>query len=79
MTIHVWVTKKALTKGIRELDVRLTAQPHLVEVPPFKGKYLNRPDWHHTREAAEARLVTMHQDKIQRLEAKIAKLKTLPK
>lgn len=82
--IHVWVTKHALTEGIREYDAQETHTPRMVAVAYTDDQghrvfdqYLNTPDWHLTREAAIAQVEKMRLAEIERLEAKIAKLRAL--
>jgi len=84
-TIHIWVTKYALTSGIVEYDAQTSHQPNMVVVPAHdddKGhalltQYFHTPDWHTTREAAVARAEEMRAAKLKSLTAQIAKLSKL--
>lgn len=69
-TIHVWVTKYALTKGILEFDAETTNFSHMVCLPfnptePFlRRQYFHDNEWHTTRAAAVARAEEMRQAKL---------------
>jgi len=84
-TIHIWVTKYALTQGIFEYDAKTTHQPNMVFVPAHtddKGhalltQYFHSKDWHTTREAAVARAEEMRAAKLKSLTAQLAKLSKL--
>lgn len=72
--MKVWITKYALTKGIREFEGELRGSavvgPHFVE-------WFYPPDWHKSREDAIAWAEKMRQKKIASLEKQIDRLKSL--
>lgn len=82
--MKVWITKYALTEGIREADVdQPSAEPSMVvEEPKSNDRYRQYfhgegREWHRTREAAEAKAEQMRQAKIASLKKQIAKLERL--
>jgi hypothetical protein len=80
MTIRVFVTKFALTKGIVVALARETANPEHVAVDggyPWESITFKLGDWHTTQERAVKRAEQMRDQKIKQLEAQIAKLREL--
>ena len=75
-TFEVWITKYALSTGIRKETVRQSLSPDMVVTDDrwkqcFHGE---GRDWHRTRESAEARADMMRQAKILSLRKQIMKL-----
>lgn len=75
-----WITKYALTTGIKGAAVedRFDISPTMVS--EVEGKYhtcYHGNDWHRTKSAALARARTMRDAKIKNLQKQIAKLKAM--
>ena len=85
--MRAWITKYALTIGIKEVEAILCEKVSLdmIEVPPPPedhyaiSTYIHGEgrDWHRTPEAALARAEQMRKAKIASLEKQIKKLQTM--
>ena len=81
--IRVWVTKYALTSGIRDVEVEVCSDidPDMVTetVPGFVANHYHGKgrEWHETRDGAIARADKMRQKKIAALKKQIAKLEAM--
>lgn len=78
-TFHVWITKYALTKGVFEKEAVETAYPSMICLAGRDGYMTcyHKPDWHTTREAADARVREMIAAKEKLLRKQLAKLQKL--
>jgi len=79
--MKVWVTKYALTEGIRELDVEIYEDT--LSIVSYRGGYLveyfhgEGKDWHKTEDAAKTRAEQMRVKKIQALKKSITRLEAI--
>ena len=76
-TIHVWITKYALTTGIIESDAEhcLNVSEKMIQVG--SGTYYHGNDWHTSREAAVKRAEEMRNRKIRSIEKSLKQLREL--
>ena len=78
--MKVFVTIRALTKGIEEREVKfdpVLGAPRMVEDSAFISTYYYGNEWHHNREDAVVRAEQMRLAKIASLRKQIAKLEAL--
>ncbi len=76
--MKVWITKYALTQGVKVVEVRGYGDPATMislSDGPFTI-YYHKPDWHTTREEAIARVAVMVEKKIKSLRKQLKKLET---
>jgi len=71
--MKVYITKYALTSGIREVEADL-CNPTMVKVKDEAFGYYHDSEWFKTREAALKRANAMRMDKIRSLKKQIDKL-----
>ena len=81
-TIHVWITKYALTEGIQETDAEhcISVSKRMIVCPglgPFAVFHREGGEWHRTRESAVAKADKMRLDRIRSLKKSIKKLEAL--
>lgn len=83
-TIHVWITKYALTDGIKETDAKhcVSSCPSgsMIDCPAlgiFATFHGEGKEWHRTRESAVKRAEEMRTKKIEGLRKSIKKLEAL--
>ncbi len=80
--MKVWITKYALTFGIKEADGESGSAPNMICVKPIEAgfafeSYFHGKDWHTDKASAVKRAKEMQEAKIKSLEKHIAKLKKL--
>ncbi len=79
--MKVWITKYALSEGIREAEVeKIESVPGMVsETAPFWPMAFHGEgrEWHTNRQSAEDRAEIMRLNRISSLEKQIRKLKAL--
>lgn len=78
--MKVWITKYALSEGIREVDGEVTRDfPEILSSKDYPYGYLHGEgkEWHRTRKSAYARADKMRLEKIVSLKKQIAKLEAL--
>lgn len=75
--MKIWITKYALTNGIREAEGTGVSDGMASVRGPHLTEYYHGRDWHKTREAAVARAEEMRTAKIASLQKSIAKLEKL--
>ena len=76
--MKVWISKHALTKGIFEMDVRISEDGKSAYGQSFNECYHKKGiEWHETREDAVRRAEEMRENKIRNLEKQIRKLKDM--
>jgi len=73
--VKVYITKRALTKGIFESEVSRTHHPNMVT--QSQGVYYHKPDWHLTLDEAITRAKDMQQRKIASIRKQLAKVEAL--
>jgi len=79
--MKVWITKYALTSGIRETDGTVGENcPSMICVKPIETafamtEYFHGSDWHTDKESAIKRAKEMQAAKIKSIEKAIAKIK----
>ena len=73
--MKVWITKYALTAGIKEIEVEHSDDfPDIVSVHGHNACYCGEGlDWHRTYEAAVARAEEMRLKKIESIKKQLAK------
>jgi len=78
-TFKVWITKYALTEGIREKEVEGSRRDGVVEIVGSNGIYCHGEgkEWHKDKESAIKRAEEMRNKEIIKLEKKIQKLKDM--
>lgn len=78
-TAKVWMSKFALTIGVKSVNVRIDDNGYAVfgGDKTFGYTVLSRSQWHRTEAEAIARAEQMRTAKIARLEKQIAKLRAL--
>jgi hypothetical protein len=79
MSVKVWITKYALSSGIREEEAEICEDVNVEMIRVGKqvtmcSEYFHGEDWHRTREGAVARAEKMREKKIASLKKKIEKL-----
>lgn len=80
-TLHVWITKYALTQGVLEFDAELVGSGRIL----VRGRdgsfdsYYHRPDWYESKEFADARVQKMVKAKIANLRKQLARLEAMDK
>lgn len=73
--MKVWITRYALSSGIKEADDGQQITPTMIK---YGGHhYAHRQDWHITREKAVARAEAMRDKKIASLKQSLAKMEKL--
>lgn|SRR5262249_42428611 len=73
--MKVWITKYALTQGIKEMDVEVINNKMVAQGRHYfhgRGR-----EWHRTREGAQAKAEQMRRDRIDSLKKTLAKLEKL--
>ena len=81
--MKVWITKYALTKGIREADASVVEEhPNMIEIkrgssPGYLGEYFHKGEWYDTREAAVKQAENMRKSKVISIEKQLARIKAL--
>ena len=76
--MKVWISKYALTKGIFEMDVRISEDGKSAYGQLFNECYHKKGiEWHEAREDAVRRAEEMRENKIRNLEKQIQKLKDM--
>ena len=75
MIVKVWITKYALTSGIKELEVEYSADfPDMVMGKAWNDYYHGEGrEWHRTYESAVARAEKMRLKKIESLKRQLVK------
>jgi hypothetical protein len=73
--MRVWITKYALTKGIKEVEGEACENTLTDMFDAGKGEFYHRLDWHKTREEALKHAEWMRVKKIKSLTKQIDKLK----
>lgn len=78
-TFPAWVTKYALTKGIQEVEARLSeVAPTMILVGDYtRPTYFHGTEWHRDRASAVAKAEDMRRKKIASLKAQIKRLEGL--
>lgn len=74
--MKVWITKYALTKGIFEIDARIT-DDYAFGGTVYECYIREGNEWHRTYEAAVHKAEEMRDKKIESLEKKFDKLKKM--
>jgi hypothetical protein len=77
---NVWISKYALTEGIRAKRVEFCGDGMVVEITPEGGRgwgYFHKGDWHIDRSDAEAKAEIMRQRKIVSVKKQLARLEAL--
>lgn len=77
--IKAWVTKCALTDGIKLVDAKVCADGGMIAYGNvgYGDQYAHGKDWHRTPEAALARAEEMRKAKIASLQKSIAKMERI--
>ena len=77
--VHAWITKSALTSGIRVIDGEVDHERDRgSEMLRWGANGLfHKPDWHRTPEAALARAEFMRWEKLKSLDKSVAKIKAM--
>ena len=77
--IRVWITKYALTQDVVTVEVEepWATTPNMIRVVGKLSGYFHKPDWHTSKEAAEARVAQMVEAKRKSLRKSMAKLDAL--
>ena len=81
--MNVWITKHALTNGIKEIEAECyltedSIRDTAVGVGAFAVYYIGEgKEWHRTLEGAQARAENMRLAKITSLERQLSKLRNL--
>jgi hypothetical protein len=77
--IKAWVTKYALTEGIRVVDAKVCGDGRMIAYGSvgYGSQHAHGKDWHRTPEAALARAEEMRKDKIASLRKNIAKMESM--
>lgn len=77
--MKVWITKYALSKGIKETEVKQSNSfPEIVHGKDLYDSYHGEgKEWHRTKESALARAEEMRKKKIDSLRKQIEKLEKL--
>lgn len=78
--MKVYITKYALTSGVVEMEVKLASgDPTMVTGFESFLDCFHKPDWHETKEEANARVQVMLDAKIKSVKKQLAKLENLKK
>ena len=75
--MKIYVTKYALTAGIKEHDAEIDGAMATVRVPGWVASHYHGNDWHMTANAASIRAEEMRVAKINSLRKQIAKLEAV--
>jgi hypothetical protein len=75
--ITAWVTRYALTSGVRKVDGEVCHEISSKMVAYGKSEYAHNDDWHRTPEAALAKAEDMRTKKIASLRKQIQKLEKI--
>lgn len=79
MRIQAWVTKYALTHGIKRVDARVCSET-MIEYKSSEGsfsQYAHGKDWHRDEASALARAEEMRKKKIASLRKSIARFEAM--
>ena len=73
-----WVTKYALTEGIKIVDAELCRADTMISYGIRGQSCAHGKEWHRTEEAALARASEMRQNRVKSLQKQLAKLESMP-
>jgi mRNA degradation ribonuclease J1/J2 len=78
--VNAWISKYALTEGIRAKRVQLCGDGMVVEITPDGARgwgYFHKGDWHLDRGDAEAKAEVMRQRKVASVKKQLTRLEAL--
>jgi hypothetical protein len=75
--MKVWITRYALTLGIKEVEAELCDGMDSSMISLGNGEYCHTPDWYSSKEGARVRVLEMISSKLCSLEKQRKKLSKL--